>query len=105
MPRGGRRPGAGAPKGNLNASKHGRTSQTHRRLLDTLARDPDTLKLLLELAEGDRRRHQRNVQKAKRTLDHLFAQLREQISDHNTRVYENNRRIPPPPGVDPYSVR
>ena len=37
MPRGGKRPGAGAPKGNLNALKHGRHSAQLQQLAVTLA--------------------------------------------------------------------
>jgi hypothetical protein len=40
MPRGGRRPGAGAPKGNLNGLKHGLRSQGMRRLVEELAGKP-----------------------------------------------------------------
>lgn len=40
MPRGGPRPGAGAPKGNLNALKHGLRSQQFRRLAYQLAKSP-----------------------------------------------------------------
>ena len=42
MPRGGRRPGAGAPKGNYNAFKHGRNSSRLRELADILALVPPT---------------------------------------------------------------
>ena len=40
MPRGGRRAGAGAPKGNYNALKHGRNSRRLRELADILALVP-----------------------------------------------------------------
>ena len=42
MPRGGRRPGAGAPKGNYNAFKHGRNSRRIRELAEILALVPPT---------------------------------------------------------------
>ena len=42
MPRGGRRPGAGAPKGNYNAFKHGRNSRRMRELAAILALVPHT---------------------------------------------------------------
>jgi hypothetical protein len=38
MPRGGRRPGAGAPRDNLNALKHGRRSRQLRALFVALRR-------------------------------------------------------------------
>ena len=42
MPRGGRRPGAGAPKGNYNAFKHGKRSRRLRELSAILALVPRT---------------------------------------------------------------
>ena len=42
MPRGGSRPGAGAPKGNYNAFKHGRNSRRLRELAAILALVPRT---------------------------------------------------------------
>jgi hypothetical protein len=38
---GGRRPGAGAPKGNLNAMKHGRTSRRQAQLVEALMQVPE----------------------------------------------------------------
>ena len=40
MPRGGRRPGAGAPMGNLNALKHGLRSKQVQQLAREFARSP-----------------------------------------------------------------
>jgi hypothetical protein len=51
MPRGGRRPGAGAPKGNMNALKHGRRSRQLAEVCALLASDPDTRNTLLALAD------------------------------------------------------
>ena len=41
MPRGGRRPGAGAPRGNVNAVKHGLHSQQFKGLVQQLAAMPE----------------------------------------------------------------
>jgi len=81
MPRGGRRPGAGAPKGNLNAFKHGRSSKQFQRLLDLVAGDPDAMHALRNLAEGagDRERHRRDE------AQDLFRRLMERIDDE-TRI-------------------
>lgn len=103
MPRGGRRPGAGAPRGNLNAYKHGHTSRTRQRLLDIVARDLEALELLVKIATGDKLRHERRVQQAKRALSNLSARIEEIHRDRASQVYEINRTIPPPPGIDPYS--
>ena len=49
--RGGRRPGAGAPKGNLNAFKHGRYSMQFAALGAVMASNPKLRDTLLALAE------------------------------------------------------
>jgi hypothetical protein len=56
--RGGKRPGAGAPKGNLNALKHGRYSQQFAEIGAVLAGHPDIRDALLGAA---RRRDQKNT--------------------------------------------
>ena len=42
---GGRRPGAGAPKGNLNALKHGRYTRYQRAVIEASSRCPRPAKL------------------------------------------------------------
>jgi hypothetical protein len=49
MPRGGRRPGAGAPKGNFNAMKSGKFSPRVRGVIAALMLLPETRTVLLEL--------------------------------------------------------
>ena len=53
--RGGARPGAGAPKGNLNAVKHGAYSRQMEALTLRIARDPEVVRLLRGLAQAARR--------------------------------------------------
>jgi hypothetical protein len=53
---GGRRPGAGAPKGNMNGYKHGKYSVRHRRLIHILAQIPEAREALMDI--GLRRRKQ-----------------------------------------------
>ena len=48
MPRGGRRKGAGAPRGNLNALKHGRYSKQFAEIGALLAMDPTVRESLLQ---------------------------------------------------------
>jgi hypothetical protein len=60
MPRGGKRPGAGAPKGNLNALKHGERSKQLAGLGLIIARSPKARTLLLRYA----RRFQADESKA-----------------------------------------
>jgi hypothetical protein len=50
MPRGGRRPGAGAPRGNLNALKHGLHSDQMKALALALAQLPVFRRYLQRLA-------------------------------------------------------
>ena len=54
--RGGRRPGAGAPKGNLNALKSGRYSTRVRALRGAMGAIPRTAGLLVQLTGRDRRK-------------------------------------------------
>jgi hypothetical protein len=81
MPRGGRRPGAGAPKGNLNAFKHGRSSKQFQRLLDLAAGDPEALHALRNLADGADDRDQRRRDEAQ----DIFRRLMERV-DEETRI-------------------
>lgn len=96
MPRGGPRPGSGPPPGNLNAYKHGRTSRQHRRLLQLIAQDPEAHRLLLDIAQRNRRRRQQARREAVRLLDEIAYRARERAFDEAVHTYENNRRIPPP---------
>jgi len=57
--RGGRRPGAGAPKGNLNALKHGENSRQLQQLALALSLVPDARKALNRLARRQRRQQAR----------------------------------------------
>jgi len=53
---GGPRPGSGAPKGNLNALKHGRTSKRQAQLLEALLEIPEAQQALIDLGKRNRRR-------------------------------------------------
>ena len=55
-PRGGRRPGAGAPKGNLNALKSGRYSKRLAALRAALTAMPLTADVLAKMTGRDRRK-------------------------------------------------
>ena len=71
MPRGGKRPGAGAPRGNLNALKSGRHSTQLRALADTLASIPEARSILISAA----RRHARHKRQASRIALSLLIPL------------------------------
>ncbi len=53
MPRGGRRPGAGAPKGNMNGLRSGRYSKQLKRLIIVLMAVPELRQVLLHLRRLD----------------------------------------------------
>ena len=71
MARGGKRPGAGAPKGNLNALKHGRHSAQLQQLAVTLALLPSVRDTFIKVA----RRQRRQRRTAARAGHLLFTQL------------------------------
>lgn len=48
--RGGKRPGAGAPRGNLNRLKHGRRSKLIERGVEKICQDPELLAVLYLIA-------------------------------------------------------
>ena len=48
MPRGGKRPGAGAPRGNLNALKSGKRSKQVKAVIIALMAVPETRNVLLQ---------------------------------------------------------
>ena len=56
MPRGGRRPGAGAPKGNLNALKSGKRSKQVKAVIIALMAVPETRNVLLQFNRMERNR-------------------------------------------------
>lgn len=70
-PRGGPRPGAGAPKGNLNALKHGQRSEQLRDLAQALAQVPHVRDLLIHFA----RRQARQRRQAERTAHSILSQF------------------------------
>ena len=75
MPKGGPRPGAGAPKGNLNALKHGRTSRQLKqvsRILAALPRHP-------EPANGVKTRKSKRRQAASALAAHLLVSVLERF--------------------------
>lgn len=55
--RGGRRPGAGAPRGNLNSLKHGQRSKQLDQAIERLASDPELKPLLAFFVRFSARQH------------------------------------------------
>jgi hypothetical protein len=59
MPRGGKRPGAGAPRGNLNALKTGSRSRQLNTVIEALLASPTIRRVMLKLVQQDVRRNKR----------------------------------------------
>src|SRR5262245_54334800 len=70
---GGRRLGAGAPKGNMNALKHGRRSARMGRLGMIVATEPAVRDALLSIAD----RWERKQLKADEVANYILAQVLE----------------------------
>ena len=98
MPRGGRRPGAGAPKGNLNALKHGLRSQQLRQLTEELARSP-TMRAFLARLQQRAARRQSEFQAQQAAAIAVAAWLR------YTRALERGQPWPGPVPLPPFSYR
>ena len=73
MPRGGKRPGAGAPKGNLNALKHGERSKQFARLGATIAASPKARSLLLRYADRFDAQRRRADELAGNVIDQIIS--------------------------------
>jgi hypothetical protein len=104
MPRGGKRPGAGAPKGNLNAFKDGKHSQQYQRFLDIVAKDPEALRLVQKIALGNQQRAARRRRYAMQILGRLLQRLEDQTNDRLTEAWERAHNLQPYPlhGPDPW---
>ena len=82
---GGPRPGSGAPKGNLNALKHGLRSRQFAQVGALLARDPKIREALLALAERHNLTVNRSNEVAALLLTSLFDRA-QQIADGRLNV-------------------
>ena len=85
MPRGGKRPGAGAPRGNINALSSGRFSTRYSDawlILRALPRVRQHIDDLYAASDPDARdQHRRYLEAAVWTADH-FPELAEQLEEH-----------------------
>jgi hypothetical protein len=74
---GGKRPGAGAPRGNLNGLKHGLYSKQFARIGALLARDPKIRDALLDIARRQQIRNERSNEVAALLLTRFFQRARQ----------------------------
>ena len=91
MPRGGKRPGAGAPKGNLNALKTGSRSRQLNIVIEALLASPAIRRVMLKLVQHDVRRNQR-LQQA--IADAVRSYRRRSISPKTTRQTHKEKNFP-----------
>jgi hypothetical protein len=91
MPRGGKRPGAGAPKGNLNALKTGSRSQQLNTVIEALLASPTIRRVMLKLVQQDVRRNQR-LQQA--IADAVDSYRRRSISPKTTQQTHKEKIFP-----------
>jgi hypothetical protein len=91
MPRGGKRPGAGAPKGNLNALKTGSRSRQLNIVIEALLASPTIRRVMLKLVQHDVRRNQR-LQQA--IADAVDSYRRRSISPKTTQQTRKEKNFP-----------
>ena len=77
MPRGGRRPGAGAPKGNLNGLKHGRRSAQLAQLGYLLAASPTVRETFLGIGDRMEGKQMKAAEAAAKLLTRLVTHAEE----------------------------
>ena len=90
---GGRRPGAGAPRGNLNSLKHGRNSRYHQKLLATLITVPEVAEALVRLAERRRKQQRKTEAAAAEALADLFQRAGQIVLAPENNQLQNNQEL------------
>ncbi len=99
--RGGRRPGAGAPKGNLNALRHGANSRQIQQLALALSLVPEARKALARLARRQRRQQARARTVAVTLLSNLLRASLQSLEASSASGGDNQ----PPTGACPERSR
>lgn len=90
---GGRRPGAGAPRGNLNSLKHGRNSRYHQKLLATLITVPEVAEALVRLAERRRKQQRKTEAAAAEALADLFQRAGQIVLNPENNQLQDNQDL------------
>jgi hypothetical protein len=96
MPRGGKRPGAGAPLGNLNAFKHGRRSRQFAELGALVAQSPIARDTLLAIAG--------RWDMEKKKADYVASRIMATIIARGIKRGADGRLFVPPPDADGHSI-
>lgn len=90
---GGPRPGSGAPKGNLNAFKHGRNSRRQAQLLEALLEIPEAQQALIDLGKRNRRRRKQAEEGAGVLMTALLEKVAEIMLDQQNNHGQNNQEF------------
>ncbi|MEE9247343.1 MAG: hypothetical protein V3U79_01425 [Dehalococcoidia bacterium] len=93
MPRGGRRPGAGAPIGNFNRLKHGRNPRQFQKLLDALVDMPEIRDIFLTWNQQLQRRRRRARRVAAVILSQFLTQAPPQTSEEFNQSIDRLRQL------------
>ena len=88
---GGRRPGAGAPKGNLNGFRHGRNSRRHKQMAEVLAQIPEFQKGLIAISKRRRQRERAAQAGAGAMLAELLGRVGEAVLHPEDNHLESNQ--------------
>ena len=87
---GGRRKGAGAPKGNLNAYRHGRYSKFQQALTNALGDIPGAEKALVSIGRRSRRRKKLAESGSTLLMQEIFERIGEiMVNPENNHVEDN----------------
>lgn len=90
---GGRRPGAGAPRGNLNAFRHGRYSTQQKDLARLLAEIPEARDALIRLAQQRRKRDAIAREGASKILAEILRRLGSIVVNPGNNHLEYNQNL------------
>ena len=90
---GGRRPGAGAPKGNLNALKHGRYSRRQVRLLEALVEIPEARDALIEISRRNRRLREQAEEGAGVLMTRLLERVAQMVLNQEHDQDQDNQEF------------
>ena len=90
---GGKRAGAGAPKGNLNGWRHGKNSRSHKELAFFLAQIPPAEQELTRIARRARKRNKQVQSGAAELMAEVCRRLGELILDPKSNQLESNQEL------------
>lgn len=90
---GGRRKGAGAPKGNLNNYRDGRYSSYQRRITEIMADIPELHAAMIKIARRTRRRKQQAEVGASELMAEVFRRIGESLVSPSFNHLESNQDL------------